>query len=65
MSYEAFQDKVNSFIAKAGGGISVCFLSNNGNHFADCSDGTKILGNLSSHMATVRWGSGHQAMIEL
>lgn len=64
MSYEVFRRKVNALIAKAGGGISVRFSTDTdkGKHYAYCSNGTTIIGNLSCLKVTVHWGSGHQAM---
>ncbi len=64
MEYKVFCDRVKSLIAKAGGGISVRFNNDtaNGKFFANCSDGTTIIGNASSVKVTVRYGSGHQAM---
>lgn len=64
MSYEVFRRKVNALIAKAGGGISVRFSTDadKGKHYANCSDGTTIIGNESCLKVAVRWGSGHQSM---
>lgn len=66
MSYEVFQRKVNALIAKAGGGISVIFSTDDeGKHYANCSDGTTIIGSNSCLKVTVRWGSGHQSIAEI
>jgi hypothetical protein len=56
--------KVNAMIKKAGGNIRVMFHcdSENGLFFAECSDGTTIIGNHMSLKVTVRFGVGHQAM---
>lgn len=64
MSYDVFQRKVNALIVKAGGKITVKFShdADKGKFFANCSDGTTIIGNQSSLKVTVRFGSGHQAM---
>ena len=64
MSYEVFQRKVNALIARVGGGVKVRFNNDTdkGKHYANCSDGTTIIGNESCLKVTVRWGSGHQAM---
>lgn len=64
MSYEVFKRRVNALIDHAGGGIEVCFNNDteNGRFFANCSDGTTIIGRPSSLKVTVRYGSGHQAM---
>lgn len=64
MNYERFKARVNTLIARAGGGISVRFSRDpdKGRFFANCSDGTTIVGNQSSLKVTVKFGSGHQAM---
>ncbi len=64
MGYDVFQRKVNALIVKAGGKIKVKFScdTDKGQFFANCSDGTTIIGNRSSLKVTVRFGSGHQAM---
>lgn len=66
MTFERFKTHINGFIAKAGGGITVRFNhTDDGRHFANCSDGTVITGNSHSLKLTVRYGSGHQAMTEV
>lgn len=67
MSYDVFIRKVNALIVKAGGKITVDFSNDtdNGKFFANCSDGTTIIGNQSSLKVTVRFGSGHQAMASI
>lgn len=63
MTFERFKAHINGFIAKAGGGITVRFNhTDDGRHFANCSDGTVITGNSHSLKLTVRYGSGHQMM---
>jgi len=64
MSYEVFRRRVNALIVRAGGGIKVRFSEDTekGKFFANCSDGTTIIGNPSSLKVTVQYGSGHQAM---
>lgn len=64
MSYEVFKRRVNALIDRAGGGITVCFNNDTdkGRFFANCSDGTTIIGRPSGLKITVRYGSGHQAM---
>ena len=54
-------------VQRAGGGISVSYRADreNGRHIAHCSDGTKIIGSISSLKVSVRWGSGHAAVAEL
>lgn len=68
MSYEVFMAKVNALIKKAGGGIKVCFSSDSekGKHYANCSDGTVIIGSKSCMKVTVRWnGRNHQSMVAI
>lgn len=60
MSYAVFKMKVVALINKVGG-IKVRFKSEDGVHYANCSDGTTIIGNNSCLGIWVRWGSGHQA----
>ena len=64
MSYEVFRRKVKALIQKAGGHIDVRFSSDpdKGKFFANCSDGTTIIGNSTSLRVAVRWGSGHQSV---
>lgn len=64
MSYEVFRQKVNALICKAGGGINVRFSTDpeKGKHYANCSDGTTIIGNTTCFKVAVRWGSGHQSV---
>jgi len=64
MSYEVFQDKVSALVKRAGGGISVRFSrdEDKGRHFANCSDGTVIIGNEACLRVSVRWGNGHTAV---
>lgn len=65
MTFERFKAYINRLISKAGGGITVRFNhTDDGRHFANCSDGTTIIGNSRSLKLTVRYGSGHQAMTE-
>ena len=66
MTFERFKTHINGFIAKAGGSIAVRFNhTDDGRHYANCSDGTVITGNSHSLKLTVRYGSGHQAMAEV
>ncbi len=64
MSFEAFKASVNALIAKAGGGITVDFSTDEeqGKHFANCSEGTTIIGNRECKRVEVRWGSGHKSL---
>lgn len=61
MSFEYFQSKVNSLIAKAGGNIHARFSIEDGRFFARCSDGTTISTNATCPKVKVKWGSGHVA----
>lgn len=68
MSYEVFKAKVNALIKRAGGGIKVRFSSDeeHGKHYANCSDGTVIIGSKSCLKVTVRWnGRNHQGMVAI
>lgn len=64
MTFETFQAKINSIIAKAGGNLQVLFSHDLGQekYYAKISDGTTITGHPSGHKVTVRYGSGHQMM---
>lgn len=67
MTYESFKAKVNALIKHTGQRISVRFSTDTekGKHYANCSDGTTIIG-CSAHLkVTVKWGSGHTAMATL
>ncbi len=67
MSYEVFKKKVNALIKRAGGKIKVKFSRDNGKgcHYANCSDGTVIIGNAKCLKVTVRWGSGHAGIVTI
>lgn len=68
MSYEVFRRKVNALIERAGGDIGVRFSTDhdNGKFFANCSDGTIIIGNNGCLKVAVRWGGrNHQSIITL
>lgn len=60
MSYEVFCNRVNELIGKLG--LSAEFSQSDGRHFANVSDGTKIIGNSTSARVEIRWGSGHKAL---
>ena len=64
MSYEVFKRKVNALIQKAGGCINVSFSTDpdKGKYYANCSDGTTIIGAATCLKVAVRWGSGHQGV---
>ena len=65
MAYNSFVSRVQSLIARAGGGIGVSFSVDNGRFVASCTDGTTIIGNPSCSRVSVRWGSGHEAIAEI
>jgi hypothetical protein len=67
MSYQVFQAKVRAVIASYDDQITVRFRhdTDKGRFFAYCSDGTTIITSESCLRATIRWGSGHQAMATL
>lgn len=64
MSYEAFKAKVNALIRRSGSSVKVRFSTDGekGKHYANCSDGTTIIGCPSCLRVTVKWGSGHTSM---
>lgn len=64
MTYEVFQDKVRSLIKRVGNNIEVWFSTDEekGKHYANCSDGTTIIGNTACLKVSVQWGSGHCSM---
>lgn len=67
MSYEVFRRKVNALINEAGGDIKVWFSADpdKSKYYANCSDGTTIIGNAVGAKVTVRWGSSHQSMVAI
>lgn len=67
MTYKLFQKKINTIVKRADAHIKVRFSedSEKGRFFADCSDGTRITGCSRISKITVRFGSGHQAMIAI
>ena len=64
MSYEAFKARVNALIRRSGSSVKVRFSTDEekGKHYANCSDGTTIIGCPSCLRVTVKWGSGHTSM---
>lgn len=65
MSYEVFKEHVHNLIEKAGGGIRVGFSTDTyiGKHYANCSDGTVIIGEENRLSVTVLWnGKAHSAV---
>lgn len=68
MSYDDFKERVNALIKRAGGGIKVWFTSDSehGKHYANCSDGTVIIGSNVCMKVTVRWnGRNHQSVVAI
>lgn len=69
MAFEVFQDRVTALVRKANIGvpqekhIKVRFHHDEetGKHYANCSNGTTIIGNSVSPRMAVKWGSGHMA----
>lgn len=67
MSYEVFQERVNSLLDRVGlsSSISVRFSHEDGRHRAQCSDGTLFTGNAQTVKVMVHWGSGHSAITSI
>lgn len=66
MSKKVFENKVRKLIRNSGTGAAVIFDFDEeaGRHFAFMGD-VRITGNTVSRKLTVRWGSGHQAQVEV
>lgn len=64
MAYEVFKEWVSAFVSEAGAKARF-HHADDGRHFAHCSDGVTIIGNLTSPSVCVRWGSGHSAYIAI
>lgn len=63
MSYEGFCKRVAMLLDRVGGiTAEITNDTESGKYIAVCSDGTTITGNSKSLKATIRYGSGHQAM---
>lgn len=62
MSFEVFKKIVTTICAKSGGGIRPQFSQEDGRYLARYDD-VVLSGNSSTYGVTVRWGSGHQAMV--
>ncbi len=67
MSMKAFQSAVSAIMAKANIKGNVMFVhdADKGLFRAYCPMNVRITGNAASKKLTVRWGSGHQAMISI
>lgn len=65
MSYEVFKRRVNALINRAGGGIKVRFSTDSDKvrFFANCSDGTTIIGDERCMRVEVRWNGGNHHSI--
>lgn len=64
MSYESFQNRVIAIVNRTKGpkpSVSFHHDSERGEHYANFSDGTTIIGNLVANNVMVQWGSGHRA----
>ena len=65
MSYEVFQQRVNRLVSGMKGvrpTVNFRHDADSGNHYANFSDGTTIVGNTVAKKVMVRWGSGHQSI---
>lgn len=64
MSYEAFKAMVNALIIRKKLNIKARFYNDTekGMYYAHCN-GVKIIGTPTSKKITVKWGSGHTAMV--
>lgn len=62
-----FRNWVLECIQKTGEEIATVFDfdSDTGKMIAYCSDGTTILQNVGNNAVTVKWGSGHTAMLKV
>ena len=64
MSFDVFKKRVSAIVSKAGASVRF-HHEDDGRHFAHCSDGVTIIGNLSSPSVCVKWGSGHSAYVSI
>lgn len=62
MSYEQFVNVVLSKYTRKAGCRAV-FDHVDGKHIARCSDGVLITSNAISRSLSVKWGSGHEAIL--
>lgn len=66
LSYLGFQDEVREFVRKARIDSTIWFgLSGNGRFVAIVGGHARLYGNRHSRAITVRWGSGHQAIVRV
>ena len=64
MAFEVFKKRVSAIVSKAGASVRF-HHEDDGRHFAHCSDGVTIIGNLSSPSVCVKWGRGHSAYVSI
>lgn len=66
ITFENFKSRVRNLLNRAGGNLNVRFHNDTekGKYYANCSDGTVIIGRPSSLQVTVRFGAerSHQAV---
>lgn len=68
MSYEVFQQRVNTILSRMKGAkpkVSFRHDAESGRHYANFPDGTTITGNTIAKNVMVRWGSGHAATVNI
>lgn len=68
MSYEVFQQRVNTILSRMKGAkpkVSFRHDAESGRHYANFHDGTTITGNTVAKNVMVRWGSGHAATVNI
>lgn len=68
MSYEVFQQRVNTILSRMKGAkpkVSFRHDAETGRHYANFPDGTYITGNTIAKNVMVRWGSGHAATVNI
>ena len=65
MSFYDFQERVYSLLERVGGRVFADFSQEDGKHIARCSGGITMIGNAVSPKVTIKWGSGHTAVMEI
>lgn len=68
MSYEVFQQRVNTILSRMKGAkpkVSFRHDAESGRHYANFPDGTTITGNTVAKNVMVRRGSGHAATVNI
>ena len=61
MAFEVFKKRVSAIVSKAGASVRF-HHEDDGRHFAHCSDGVTIIGNLSSPSVCVKWEAATRPM---